>query len=120
MDQIQQLGVKVSIDDFGIGYSSLNQLLHLPINEVKLDRQFITGIERDEKKAAVVKMIIELAQTLQLNVVAEGVETEEESLLLRKIGCHELQGYYYSKPMSENQLIEYLVEHKHSLISEGT
>ncbi|MCK0469956.1 bifunctional diguanylate cyclase/phosphodiesterase [Halalkalibacter sp. APA_J-10(15)] len=108
MDQIQQLGVSVSIDDFGIGYSSLNQLLHLPINEVKLDRQFITNIHHDSKKASVVKMIVDLAKTLQLNVVAEGIETKEESQVLNELGCHELQGYYFCRPLPEQEIIDFL------------
>ncbi|MCD1261449.1 EAL domain-containing protein [Paenibacillus athensensis] len=96
---IIQLGVQISIDDFGTGYSSLNQLQRLPIYEVKLDRSFIQGIDRDRKKSSIVRAVIDLAHSMNLRVVAEGVETMQEMMFLVQLNCDELQGYLYSKPL---------------------
>ncbi|WDM31442.1 EAL domain-containing protein [Paenibacillus mucilaginosus] len=99
IEQIKDLGVQISIDDFGTGYSSLSQLLHLPIHHVKLDRSFIENIEADRKKAAVVQAIIELAHSMRMRVVAEGIETQGEVDFFVEQGCDELQGYYFSRPL---------------------
>ncbi|WP_055070170.1 putative bifunctional diguanylate cyclase/phosphodiesterase [Clostridium massiliamazoniense] len=102
--KLKKLGVNVSIDDFGKGYSSINQLMTLPIKEVKIDRDFISGINENYKKQKVVKLIVELAHNLGLNVVAEGIENKEEEAYLREIGCDELQGYLFSKPITIKEL----------------
>lgn len=102
--ELEKLGVQVSIDDFGKGYSSINQLMSLPIREVKIDRDFIKNINKDMKKKNIVKLIVELAHSLELNVVAEGIEIEEEKIYLESIGCDELQGYLFSKPVKINEL----------------
>lgn len=102
--RLKDLGVQVSIDDFGKGYSSINQLMTLPINEVKIDRDFIKNIGKDIKKKNVVRLIVELAHSLDLNVVAEGIETNEEKEYLESIGCDELQGYLFSKPIKIDEL----------------
>ncbi|ADU32459.1 diguanylate cyclase/phosphodiesterase [Evansella cellulosilytica DSM 2522] len=108
LNGLQEMGVKVSIDDFGNGFSSLNQLLKLPISEVKLDREFIRNIGENEKQASMVKVIIELAHSLQLNVVGEGVETEDELALLQQYHCDELQGFLFSKPVQASELKQLL------------
>jgi len=97
------LGVLVSLDDFGTGYSSFSHLFQLPISELKLDREFIQGIDKDEKKGAMVKIMIEFAHNLELNVVAEGIETLEEYKFLQEIKCDELQGYLFSKPVKNEE-----------------
>ncbi|MFE8700634.1 putative bifunctional diguanylate cyclase/phosphodiesterase [Cytobacillus sp. FJAT-54145] len=107
--QLRDLGVRISIDDFGKGFSSLHHILYLPIDEIKIDRQFIQAIDQDEKKALLVKSIIELAHGLHLNVVAEGIEEEAERDVLEKMGCDELQGYLFSRPLKKDQMVEFLL-----------
>lgn len=106
--KLKVIGVQVSIDDFGKGYSSINQLMTLPINEVKIDRDFIKDISKDIKKKNVVGLIVELAHSLELNVVAEGIETKEEKTYLESIGCDELQGFLFSKPIDIDELKQIL------------
>ncbi|MGL4875357.1 MAG: putative bifunctional diguanylate cyclase/phosphodiesterase [Clostridium sp.] len=102
---LKKMGINVSIDDFGKGYSSINQLMALPINEVKIDRDFVKNIHENEKKKIVVKLIVEIAHSLELNVVAEGIELEEEKEYLESIRCDELQGYLFSRPVELENLI---------------
>jgi EAL domain-containing protein (putative c-di-GMP-specific phosphodiesterase class I) len=102
--QINSLGVQISIDDFGKGYSSLIHLLHLPIAEIKMDKNFIRGIDQHDKQAFFIKSIIDLAHGLQLNVVAEGIETPGERDLLLQLGCDELQGFLFSPPVSHVEM----------------
>jgi diguanylate cyclase (GGDEF)-like protein len=99
INQIKSLGVSISIDDFGKGYSSLIHVLQLPIDEIKIDKDFIKGIDYNEKQAFFIKSIIDMAHGLQLNIVAEGIETEQERDLLIGMGCDELQGYLFSAPV---------------------
>lgn len=106
---LRGLGIQISIDDFGTGYSSLNQLQRLPISDVKLDRSFIRGITNDEKKSSIVKAIIELVHSMNMKVVAEGVETQDESQFCKELKCDELQGYLFSRPLPPDQLKELLI-----------
>ena len=101
---LNSLGVSISIDDFGKGYSSFNQLMTLPINELKIDKVFIRDIQNDEKRASIVKTMVELAHRLELNVVAEGIETNEEKEIAKAMGCDELQGYLFAKPVTLEEL----------------
>ncbi len=98
--EIRQMGVSVSIDDFGTGYSSLNYLTRLPVTALKIDLSFVTTMASDPNSAVVVAAIISLAHSLRLKVIAEGVETEEQASMLRSLGCDQLQGYLFSKPVS--------------------
>lgn len=109
--QIHRLGISISIDDFGIGYSSLNHLLNLPIQEIKLDQFFVRDINQNKRKEAIVKTIVLMAHELNLNVVAEGVETIEELDTLRQFQCNEFQGYFFSKPLTADKLIHYIKQH---------
>jgi len=102
-DEIIKEGIKIAIDDFGTGYSSLNYLTMLPINTLKIDKSFIDNI-CDEKNRAVIECIINLSTIMKYRVIAEGVESKSQMKLLMKSGCNTIQGYYFSKPVSENDL----------------
>nr|WP_269669530.1 EAL domain-containing protein [Paenibacillus sp. GSMTC-2017] len=106
---LRNLGIQISIDDFGTGYSSLNQLQRLPITDVKLDRSFIQGITHDDKKSSIVRAIIELVHSMNMRVVAEGVETADESQFCKDLKCDELQGYLFSRPLPPEQLETLLI-----------
>ncbi|MGG0718251.1 EAL domain-containing protein [Robertmurraya massiliosenegalensis] len=105
MEQLKEMGVQISIDDFGKGYSALYQLLHLPIDEIKIDRQFIKDINENDKQALLVKSILSFAHGLDLNVVAEGVETNHEKEVLMQMGCDEIQGFLFSPPVSKDEFV---------------
>jgi diguanylate cyclase (GGDEF)-like protein len=98
--RLGELGVHLSIDDFGTGYSSLSYLRRLPAAELKIDRAFVTDIEHSQDARSVVDAVIKLAHALSLRVVAEGVETLEQQIILTEMGCDELQGYLFSRPLS--------------------
>ena len=99
LDSLKQLGVSISIDDFGTEYSSLNRLKLLPIDRLKMDMQFVHGIDKSPKDRAISLVIMNLAQNLELKVVAEGVESSTQLEFLKQRMCDEVQGYYYYKPM---------------------
>ena len=101
---IRRLGVRVAIDDFGTGYSSLRYLARLPIDTLKIDRSFVIAMTDNADDMAIVSSIITLAHGLDLNVVAEGVETEEQRKLLRLLRCDQMQGYLFSKPVAKAEL----------------
>jgi EAL domain-containing protein (putative c-di-GMP-specific phosphodiesterase class I) len=99
LQAIRAMGVTIAIDDFGTGFSSLSYLSKLPVDTLKIDRSFVIDMTAGPEGLALVSTIITLAHSLKLNVVAEGVETEEQSRLLRLLGCDEMQGYLFSKPV---------------------
>lgn len=99
MDELIVHGINFSLDDFGTGYSSLSYLKRLPINELKIDKSFVNDILTDPNDAAIARMIIRLAQSMELTVIAEGVETREQRDWLEQEGCFKYQGYYFAKPM---------------------
>lgn len=103
-DRLGKLGVHVSIDDFGTGYSSLSQLRQLPTEELKIDKSFVQDLETSDDARAVVDAVVKLGLALRLKVVAEGVETEGQYSILRELGCNELQGYLFARPMSAKTL----------------
>ncbi|WP_180028930.1 bifunctional diguanylate cyclase/phosphodiesterase [Acinetobacter sp. YH16032] len=98
MKKLIERGLRFSMDDFGTGYSSLNYLKMLPLDQLKIDRSFVENIVGNPRDIAIVKTIIDLAQILDLNVVAEGVETEEQFQVLKENGCNTFQGYYFGRP----------------------
>ncbi|HYN84126.1 MAG TPA: EAL domain-containing protein [Pyrinomonadaceae bacterium] len=102
LKDLRALGVQLSIDDFGTGYSSLSYLHRFPIDTLKIDRSFVTRMVENNENSEIVRTIVMLAQTLGMDVVAEGVETKEQLALLRKLGCESGQGYYFSRPATVN------------------
>ncbi len=105
-DDLHRLGFTVEMDDFGSGYSSLNMLKEIPVDVLKLDMRFLYGIQNDERGSSILNSTVRMAQQLHLQVIAEGVENEEQARFLAAIGCKQAQGYYYAKPMPEADFIE--------------
>ncbi|MGH8565248.1 MAG: two-component system response regulator [Gammaproteobacteria bacterium] len=103
LDLLKALGVSIAIDDFGTGYSSLSVIKHLPIDRLKIDQSFVRDIPGDAGDVAIVEAIVSLSRTLGLRVIAEGVETEAQLAVLRRLGCEEGQGYLFSRPLPELQ-----------------
>jgi diguanylate cyclase (GGDEF)-like protein len=103
LDELRGTGVKIAIDDFGTGFSSLSQLQQLPIDEIKIDRSFVLGMQRDGNDAVMVRLIVELARNLGLSVTAEGVETAAVEQALRELGCDFAQGYHVGRPMPADE-----------------
>jgi len=103
LTQLRELGIKISLDDFGTGYSSLSYLKTLPVDKIKIDRSFIIDIGKNKKTEAVISGIIMLAKIMNLDVIAEGVETAEQADFLILKGCSDIQGFLYSRPLPEEQ-----------------
>ena len=112
------MGVKASIDDFGTGYSSLLYLKRLPASELKIDRAFVNELQAKSEDATIVSAIVALAQSLDLKVVAEGVETQEQQAFLTGLGCDTLQGYLLGKPVPPDRIHELpnFVENEQQLV----
>jgi EAL domain-containing protein (putative c-di-GMP-specific phosphodiesterase class I) len=111
MATLKSHGVTFSLDDFGTGYSSLSYLKQLPLNELKIDRSFVRDALIDQNDAAIARMVIVLAETLGLTVLAEGVETDAQRALLLGQGCRNFQGYYFSRPVPIAQFEDYAQSH---------
>lgn len=108
---LKEMGLKIAVDDFGTGYSSLSYLRKIPINKLKIDRSFIMDLETDFEESIITKTIIHMGKNLGFKVIAEGVETKEQMQYLRENGCDEAQGYYYSKPLTQNELKDFIINH---------
>ena len=108
LTQLRNIGVQLSIDDFGTGYSSLSYLQRFPIDTLKIDRSFVTQMMENEENLAIVRTIVALAQNLGMDVVAEGVETEDQLRLLQKLECENGQGFLFSTPLGERQLDQFI------------
>lgn len=103
------------MDDFGSGYSSLNILLETPFDMIKLDKKFIENMMVSSKGRLILEHVVLMANQLDLGLLAEGVETKEQVDLLQSIGCDQVQGYYYAKPMPEKQFFELLQKQQHEI-----
>jgi EAL domain-containing protein (putative c-di-GMP-specific phosphodiesterase class I) len=99
VESLHQKGYTMEMDDFGTGYSSLNMLSVIPIDVLKMDRSFIQNLEQDSKAVHLISLILGIAKNLGIPVIAEGVETEGQLLLLKRLGCTLVQGYYFSRPL---------------------
>jgi len=112
--KLQAAGVHIALDDFGTGFSSLN-MRSLPLNTVKIDRSFITGMMTSKQARDLAEKIIEIAATLELGVVAEGVELDAETDLLRRFGCDYIQGFILTQALPVDQLVNFLTQHYQQL-----
>ena len=110
LDELGELGVRLAVDDFGTGWSSLSKLKELSVQELKIDRTFVTALAEDDTDHSIVRSIIDLARSLNLSVVAEGVETEEVGHLLERLGCPLAQGYFFSRPVPGSLLTGWILE----------
>jgi len=108
LQELKTMGLNLAIDDFGTGYSSLSYLRQFPVNKLKIDRSFIQNVAINSDDAAITAAIIGLAKHLNLKVIAEGVENEEQMSFLRVHRCDQIQGYYFSKPLTEKETREKL------------
>ncbi len=115
--ELRNMGVGVSVDDFGTGQSSLIYLKHFPIDTVKIDKEFLREVTSDETAAAIVSYVINLAHTLGLKVVAEGVETQDQYTFLRHYACDQMQGYLFSKPIPADEIVPFLQQSLRSRVS---
>ena len=111
MQRLRAAGVRFAVDDFGTGYSSLSYLHRLPISQLKIDRSFIWDASRGGHGAAIVRMIVALGKTLEMSVLAEGVETAEQLAFVTEEGCHYYQGYLFSKPLPHNELVAFIARY---------
>ena len=107
-DQLREYGMKISLDDFGTGYSSLSILRELPIDEIKIDKSFVDNIQTDQQSLTMVKNIIAIGKNYDMTVLAEGVENFEQKEILKVCECDVFQGYHFSKPLLNYELVNFL------------
>jgi EAL domain-containing protein (putative c-di-GMP-specific phosphodiesterase class I) len=112
LEEIRELGVRVALDDFGSGYSSLSYLQHFPIDKLKIDGSFVAPLGKSENSGFIMQAIVALGRALNLSVLVEGVETEEQRVLLRLAGCDEMQGFLFARPGPRESIEALLLEEK--------
>ena len=112
LSQLQTAGCTIALDDFGTGYSSLSYLRKYPIDVLKIDRSFILDMAKEKGDKVLVSAIISMAKAMNMQVVAEGVETKQEVDILLELGCDYIQGFYYSKPMPAQSMLQYILNLK--------
>jgi EAL domain-containing protein (putative c-di-GMP-specific phosphodiesterase class I) len=108
MTKLRALGVRIALDDFGVGYSSLSYLKSLPLDAMKIDTSLVQGLGESERDRHVMTSVLQLAKATNLFVIAEGVETAEQVSILRSLGCETLQGYYFSRPLFKQAFFAYV------------
>lgn len=109
LNNLRKLGFKISLDDFGVGYSSFNYIKMLPLDTIKIDRSLLISVETDKKTLAIIETLIKLSHTLDLDVVCEGVEIKSQMDLLKDINCDKIQGFYISKPLNSKDFEDFVV-----------
>ncbi len=112
LTELKKLGIKLSVDDFGTGYSSLAYLQKFPVDTLKVDRSFVTDVTSNADSAAITRTIVNMAHSLGLSVIAEGVELPDQFAFLLELGCNQLQGYLFSAPLTADKFAELLAEHR--------
>jgi diguanylate cyclase (GGDEF)-like protein len=117
--ELKNLGVHLAVDDFGTGYSSLNYLLRFPVDTLKIDRAFVSGLGTDDQSVAIVRSVIDLARSLNLAVTGEGIETLEQLGQLRELGCQQGQGYLFAQPLTSDAIVALLLSGGHPLVGDG-
>ncbi len=110
LGKLKELGVRIALDDFGVGYSSLIRLKMLPVDRIKVDRHFFENIPHEHRDAAIVENIIQLARSINAAVVAEGIENKQQLEFVLDRGCYEIQGYYYYRPLPPEEVEVLLLE----------
>ena len=108
LDQLRTLGVRIAVDDFGTGQSSLVYLKRLPLTTLKIDREFLRDVQQDEADAAIFASIVQLGHSLGLYVIAEGIENAEDRALVERHRCDGMQGYLFAKPMAAHEVASWL------------
>jgi diguanylate cyclase len=111
LNQLKALGVQIALDDFGIGYSSMSYLKRLPASVLKVDRSFVQNVPESEADSRILKALIVMAKSLDLDVIVEGIETMEQASLCRELGADMLQGFLFSKPLSPDDFVAFLKGH---------
>ena len=114
---LRALGVQLGLDDFGMGYSALSYLQQLPVQTLKIDRSFVSGIE-NASNAEIVRAILSLASGLSMNVTAEGVETADQAARLKELSCEFAQGYFFDRPLTHDGALEVLRRHQRSIAAQ--
>jgi EAL domain-containing protein (putative c-di-GMP-specific phosphodiesterase class I) len=114
LDRLRGAGVRLALDDFGVGFSSLAHLRDLPIHRLKIDRSFTTECMRDARTLTIVKGVIEMARALGIKITAEGVETPAQQEWMRQLGCDSAQGYLFSRPLTSEEFMQIFVEQRDS------
>lgn len=113
LHEMRSHGLQISIDDFGTGFSSLDRLKHMPVQTLKIDRSFVRDLPEDEKDASIVTTIVQLSQNFKMHSIAEGIETQEQWIYLRDLGCALGQGYYFCRPVSAAEITDMCLQKKH-------
>jgi len=114
LNELHNQGFKLSIDDFGTGYSSLGYLKKLPAKTIKIDRSFVLDIDKDEDDRAIISAILSMAKSLGKEVIAEGSETQNHIDALKQLNCHQIQGYYFSKPLEIYDFKDFIGNYKYN------
>ena len=114
--EIRELGVRVSIDDFGTGFSSLSMLNNFPIDQLKIDKEFIKNLGSDNDSCNIVQSIIMLGHNMNMDVVAEGVEDRKQLNFLSEWDCDHIQGYYFSRPLTSNGMAEFILQDRSAVL----
>jgi len=112
LQQLRGLGVRIALDDFGTGYSSLSYLQRIPFDKIKIDRCFVNDITESEGSAAIVQAVVSIAAIRNMTTTAEGVETEAQRQVLKRLGCSEMQGYLFSRPKPDADVRQLFATHR--------